>query len=307
MTQAPKRIPKPKWLRRSLPRGAACEHVRKMLREGLLHTVCEEAKCPNMWECFSRKTATFLILGNRCTRNCGFCSIQHGFPAPPDLGEPARVAETARELGLTYVVVTSVTRDDLPDGGASLFARVIAEVRRQISDAKVEVLIPDFRGDNKALRTVLEAGPDVLNHNIETVPRLYTSVRPGAEYLRSLDLLARASATFPDIPTKSGIMLGLGESPDEIEQTLKDIHTTGCRILTIGQYLQPTRQHLPVARYVPPEEFNHWRQRGLAMGFAEVFSGPLVRSSYHAGEMYQTVTRQKHGLKLVKPETHGGT
>ena len=291
MTQATKHIPKPKWLRRPLPKGSVYVHIQKMLREERLHTVCEEAKCPNMWECFSRKTATFLVLGNRCTRNCRFCSIRHGAPAPADPEEPGRVARAARELGLTYVVVTSVTRDDLADGGGHLFARTIKEIKKEIPGAGVEVLIPDFKGSVGALHTVLAAKPNVLNHNIETVPRLYKSVRPAADYQCSLELLRHAACDFPDIPVKSGIMLGLGEMPDEIEQTLKDIHATGCQILTIGQYLQPTRQHLPVARYVPPEEFNHWRQRGLAMGFAEVFSGPLVRSSYHAKEMYQTVTR----------------
>jgi len=259
-----------------------------------------------MQECFSRRTATFLILGNQCTRNCRFCSIQQGLPAPVDLEEPLRVAEAAVELGLDYVVVTSVTRDDLTDGGASLFAKTISEIRRQIPGVRVEVLIPDFEGDDKALHAVLEAGPDVLNHNIETVPRLYKTVRPGAAYPRSLELLERAAAAYPDIPAKSGIMLGLGESSGEIRQTLKDIYDTGCRIITIGQYLQPSRQHLPVARYVTPKEFNHWKKRGLALGFANVFSGPLVRSSYHAREMYQTVTKQAHNLRLVKPQTYGG-
>ncbi len=263
-----------------------------MLREGLLHTVCQEAKCPNIWECFSRKTATFLILGSQCTRNCRFCSITPGVPAPPDPDEPFRVAGTARDLGLTYVVVTSVTRDDLPDGGAMWFARTITEIRRQIPSAGVEVLIPDFKGSVSALHTVLSAGPSVLNHNIETVPRLYQTVRPGANYRRSLDLLTRAACDTPGIPVKSGIMLGLGETPDEIAQTLRDIHATGCQVLTIGQYLQPTRQHLPVARYVTPEEFEHWRKWGLDVGFTEVYSGPLVRSSYHAREMYQVVMKK---------------
>ncbi len=306
MTQATKHIPKPRWLKKPLPRGPVYENVRKMLRQDLLHTVCQEAKCPNIWECFSRRTATFLILGNQCTRNCRFCSIRQGLPAPVDSEEPLRVAEAAVELGLDYVVVTSVTRDDLTDGGASLFAKTISEIRKRIPGVKVEVLIPDFKGGDKALHTVLEAGPDVLNHNIETVPRLYKAVRPGAAYPRSLELLARAATAFPNIPTKSGIMLGLGESSGEIRQTLKDIYDTGCRIITIGQYLQPSRQHLPVARYVTPEEFNHWKEWGLALGFADVFSAPLVRSSYHAREMYQTVTKQAHNLRLVKPQTYGG-
>ncbi len=287
MNPAPRHTPKPRWLKRPLPVGPTYEKVRAMLRQGLLHTVCQEAKCPNMWECFSRKTATFLILGSQCTRNCRFCSITHGAPAPVDPDEPARVARAARDLGLTYVVVTSVTRDDLPDGGASVFARTITEIRKEIPGAGVEVLIPDFKGNRRALNFVLAAGPNVLNHNVETVPRLYEMVRPGADYRRSLGLLTRAACDYPDIPVKSGIMLGLGETSEEIERTLEEIHATGCQILTIGQYLQPTRQHLPVARYVTPEEFDHWRTRGLEIGFKEVYSAPLVRSSYHAGEMYR--------------------
>ena len=265
------------------------EDVRRMLNKGQLHTVCQEAKCPNIWECFSRRTATFLILGNRCTRNCRFCAVEHGHPMPPDPEEPKRVAVAAKQLGLEYVVVTSVTRDDLPDGGAGLFAETILEIRRQIPHAKVEVLIPDFKGDDKALATVLKARPDVLNHNIETVSRLYDLARPGADYFRSLRLLKKVTTTFPDIPTKSGIMLGLGETREEIEQTLRDIYATGCRIMTIGQYLQPSLDHLPVALYVMPEEFEYWKGRALDIGFVEVMSGPFVRSSYHAREMYQTL------------------
>ncbi|RLB12546.1 MAG: lipoyl synthase [Deltaproteobacteria bacterium] len=284
-----KHAKKPKWLRKKLPRGPVYEDVRRMLNKGQLHTVCQEAKCPNIWECFSRRTATFLILGNRCTRNCRFCAVEHGHPMPPDPEEPKRVAVAAKQLGLEYVVVTSVTRDDLPDGGAGLFAETILEIRRQIPHAKVEVLIPDFKGDDKALATVLKARPDVLNHNIETVSRLYDLARPGADYFRSLRLLKKVTTTFPDIPTKSGIMLGLGETGEEIDQTLRDIHATGCKIVTIGQYLQPSLDHLPVALYVPPEEFEYWKGRALEIGFVEVMSGPFVRSSYHAREMYQTL------------------
>ncbi len=284
--------PKPRWLKKPLPKGATYESVRRMLSQGLLHTVCQEAKCPNLWECFSKKTATFLILGNRCTRNCRFCSIQKGDPAPPDPREPSRVAKAAAALGLRYVVVTSVTRDDLPDGGAGHFAQTIAALRNRIPEVKVEVLIPDFAGDPRALETVLRANPDVLNHNIETVPRLYPLARSKADYRRSLDLLKRAVRTRPDIPTKSGMMLGLGETADEIERTLRDLRATGCRILTLGQYLQPTRHHLPVVRYVPPEEFEYWKKRGSEMGFDEVFSGPLVRSSYHARDIYQAIQRR---------------
>jgi len=291
---------KPRWLRKHLPKGPVCENVRKMLNNHMIHTVCQEAKCPNIWECFSNRTATFLILGDRCTRNCRFCAVQHGPTTLPDTEEPARVAASAKCLGLDYVVVTSVTRDDLPDGGASLFAETIMEIRKQISQVKVEVLIPDFNGDDHALNIVLKAGPDVLNHNIETVPRLYSLVRPGADYIRSLRLLSMAAAISPEIPTKCGIMLGLGEKPCEIEQTLKDIIDVGCRVMTIGQYLQPTRDYLPVSRYVTPEEFDHWRKTALALGFAEVFSGPFVRSSYHAKEMYQAVLGERHNLKTIK-------
>jgi len=284
--------PKPKWLKKPLPKGGGYESVRRMLSEGLLHTVCQEAKCPNLWECFSKKTATFLILGNECTRNCRFCSIRKGHPVLPDPREPDRVARAAETLGLQYVVVTSVTRDDLPDGGAGHFAKTITTLRNRVPGVCVEVLIPDFGGNIEALETVLRAYPDVLNHNIETVPRLYALARPEASYRRSLDLLSRAAKMRPDLPVKSGIMLGLGEMTEEIETTLRDLRAAGCRVLTLGQYLQPTRHHLPVARYVPPDEFEYWRKKGLEMGFAEVFSGPLVRSSYHAREIYQAIRRR---------------
>lgn len=278
-------ISKPEWLRKRLPRGADFENVRRMLRGSHLHTVCQEARCPNIWECFSRRTATFLILGDRCTRNCRFCAIECGPLAPPDPGEPERVARAAQSLGLDYVVVTSVTRDDLPDGGASLLAETIRAIRERMPHARVEVLIPDFKGDPAALETVLAARPHVLNHNVETVPRLYPRARPQADYHRSLALLARAAKWEPRIPTKSGIMLGLGETRPEIEATIRDIYEAGCRFLTLGQYLQPTTNHLPVAYYVPPEEFEGWRAWALDLGFEGVFSGPYVRSSYRAREM----------------------
>ncbi len=280
---------KPKWLAKPLPKGASYEATRRLLKKTSLHTVCQEAKCPNLWECFSRHTATFLILGDRCTRNCQFCAIQHGPLGPPDPLEPKRVAHAARKLGLHYVVVTSVTRDDLPDGGAHHFAQTIQEIRRQIPKAKVEVLIPDFGGNDNALQTVLDAKPDILNHNIETVPRLYHTVRPGADYQRSLTLLAKAKAYAPSIPVKTGIMLGLGETKEEVRQTLEDLRKSGCAILTIGQYLQPSRHHAPVARYLPPEEFDEWKAIGHQMGFIDVFSGPFVRSSYHAETLYRKV------------------
>jgi len=277
---------KPKWIRRKLPSGPEYEAVRSMLKDGKLHTVCQEAQCPNIWECFSCGTATFLILGSRCTRNCRFCAVEQGPLGPPDPEEPTRVAEAADKMGLQYIVVTSVTRDDLADGGASQFAKTIRRIRRRIPDARVEVLIPDFQGDPKALKIVLDAGPDVLNHNMETVSRLYERVRPQADYRRSLELLRTSLELAPGIPTKSGIMLGLGERREEIREALLDLRAAGCRMLTLGQYLQPSRDHLPVERYVEPEEFDQWREEALAMGFSEVSSGPLVRSSYHAQDLF---------------------
>jgi lipoic acid synthetase len=280
-------VQKPRWLRRRIPSDPIYEKVKELIGKDGLHTVCQEAKCPNIWECFSRQTATFLIMGSRCTRGCRFCSISGGPPDPPDPDEPVRVAEVARRMALTYVVVTSVTRDDLPDGGAVIFARTIAEIRKRLPDAQVEVLIPDFQGSAEALQTVISAKPDVLNHNIETVPRLYSSVRPGADYRRSLKLLQRVWASDAFMPTKSGLMLGLGEHPKEIKKALHDLLNVHCRILTMGQYLQPTKAHLPVQRFVPPAEFENWREIALEIGFSEVASGPFVRSSYHAKELYQ--------------------
>ena len=289
MTQQPQK--KPGWLKKRLPTGPAYENVKNLIGKDRLHTVCQEAKCPNIWECYSQRTATFLILGSRCTRNCRFCSVAQGPTGPPDPAEPARVAEAARQMALKYVVVTSVTRDDLADGGASYFAKTIFEIRRQIPAALIEVLIPDFQGDADALQTVVNARPDVLNHNIETVPRLYTLVRPQARYERSLHLLERVRSLNPKIPTKSGLMLGLGETSAEIRSTLNDLVNVGCRILTLGQYLQPSKTHLPVKRFVPPEEFDQWRQTAIEMGFWEVASGPFVRSSYHARELFQEVKK----------------
>jgi lipoyl synthase len=278
---------KPLWLKRRLPTGPDFEQVKALVNKGGLHTVCQEAKCPNIWECFSKHTATFMIMGSHCTRSCRFCAVAHGPIAKPDPEEPARVAEAARKMGLNYVVITSVTRDDLPDGGAALFAKTIQQVRKQISDVLVEVLIPDFQGNKNALKTVLKAQPDVLNHNIETVPRLYSTVRPEANYTRSLELLKQTRKYDPSIPTKSGLMLGLGERHAEINRTLEDLYKTGCRILTLGQYLQPTKQHLQVERFVPPEEFDNWRKMALEIGFSQVAGGPFVRSSYHAKELFQ--------------------
>jgi lipoic acid synthetase len=287
MTQ--KHPPKPRWLKKRLPSGPDFEKLKGLIEKDRLHTVCREARCPNIWECFSQQTATFLIMGSRCTRNCRFCSIEPGPLESPDPDEPQRVAAAARRMELKYVVITSVTRDDLPDGGATFFARTIDEIHRQIPEALVEVLIPDFQGDAEALRKVLDARPDVLNHNIETVPRLYPLVRPQADYRRSLQLLRRVPKYDPGLPTKSGLMLGLGESAAEIRATLRDLRDAHCRILTLGQYLQPSRAHLPVSRFVPPAEFENWKNAALKMGFCKVASGPFVRSSYHAKELHQAV------------------
>jgi len=278
---------KPHWLKKRLPTGRDYEKIKRLIDRDQLHTVCQEARCPNIWECFSQQTATFLILGSRCTRDCRFCSVAQGPEGPPDPDEPARVAAAARQLRLNYVVITSVTRDDLPEGGAAFFAETIEAVHSQIPSARVEVLIPDFQGDAGALRTVLNAHPDVLNHNIETVPRLYAIVRPQANYRRSLQLLSRVRKYAPGLPIKSGLMLGLGESPQETRSTLQDLIDAGCRILTLGQYLQPSKAHLPVERFVSPDEFEDWKGTALEMGFSEVASGPFVRSSYHAHELYQ--------------------
>ena len=283
-------IKKPAWLRRRLPSGPDYESVRTLLKESRLHTVCQEARCPNQWECFSSKTATFLIMGPACTRNCRFCAVAHGPVHPLDPREPLRVAETARQLGLTYVVVTSVTRDDLSDGGARHFAETIRAIGKLMPEAGIEVLVPDFQGQNiknwpDALKIVLDAGPDVLNHNMETVPRLYPMVRPEAVYARSLSLIHHAGVANPQIQTKSGLMLGMGEAPDEVRRTLKDLRHAGCRILTLGQYLRPSLSQLPVERFIPPDEFDAWKIEALAMGFSQVASGPFVRSSYHAEEL----------------------
>ena len=278
---------KPPWLKRRLPTGRNYEHVRRLLEKSCLHTVCQEAKCPNLWECFSKETATFLIMGSRCTRNCRFCAVEHGPMSPLDPGEPERVAEAVKALDLEYVVVTSVTRDDLHDGGAGHFAATIQSIRKSSPGIRIEVLIPDFMGSPKALELVMDAGPDVLNHNLETVKRLYPTVRPEAVYERSLKLLknARESAP-PDLPIKSGLMLGLGETRAELIQAFQDLLRHGCSLLTLGQYLQPSKSHLDVSRFVPPDEFDSLREAALDMGFHDVASGPFVRSSYQAKELF---------------------
>ena len=286
-TPRPLRLERPEWLKVRANTTGEYEQVRSMMRRLSLVTVCEEARCPNIHECWAReRTATFMLMGDICTRHCGFCAVGKGRPGALDAGEPDRVAEAAAELALSHVVVTSVNRDDLADGGAAHFAATIAAIRRRLPEATVEVLIPDFCGSRDALEAVLEAGPDILNHNTETVPRLYRRVRPDARYEQSLELLARTNAfrrrTGSALKTKSGIMVGLGETTEEVLQTLGDLRGVSCDIATVGQYLQPYERRLPVERYYAPEEFEQIRLEGQAMGFLRVESGPLVRSSYHA-------------------------
>lgn len=274
----------PAWLKRPLPVGNENFFTDHLLRELRLETVCENARCPNRPECYSRRTATFMIMGNLCTRPCGFCSVPRGEPEPLEADEPQRVAEAAVRLGLKHVVITSVTRDDLPDGGAEHFYQCVLAVRRRTA-ARVEVLTPDFLGDEAAIDRVIAAGPDVFNHNTETVPRFYRKVRGRADYQRSLDLLARVKVMTPHIVTKTGLMLGLGETREELLDVLADLRDVRCDMLTLGQYLTPTLKHVPVARYLPPEEFDELGVLARSLGFREVASGPFVRSSYHAGEM----------------------
>ncbi|MGH9774061.1 MAG: lipoyl synthase [Candidatus Acidiferrales bacterium] len=288
----PEAHPRPPWLRVRFFGGANYQELKRIMRTLELHTVCESARCPNMGECWEHRTATFMILGNVCTRACGFCAVPSGKPVgPPDADEPMRVAEAVEQMGLRYAVVTSVNRDDQADGGAGIFAETIREIRRRVPDCKVEVLIPDFRGEWSALETVVSARPDVLNHNLETVPRLYRRVRRGAEFQRSLELLRRARQLAPEMPTKTGMMLGLGETREEILAAMEEIVAQGTHILTLGQYLQPTREHLPIARYVHPDEFAEYKRAGEAMGFKHVEAGPLVRSSYHAFEQEEAARK----------------
>ncbi|HCG98859.1 MAG TPA: lipoyl synthase [Actinobacteria bacterium] len=280
-------VRKPLHLRVRVSQGANYRAVKSILQDLRLHTVCEEAGCPNIYECFEAKTATFLILGETCTRNCRFCLVSDGTPHAPDADEPTNVANAVAELGLRYVVITSVTRDDLADGGASVFAGTIRAVRLAAPGCIIEVLIPDLGGDWDALQAVVDAAPDVLNHNIETVPRLYSAVRPAAVYERSLLLLSVAKEQGFSGSTKSGIMVGLGEKQDEVAGVLADLRGHGCDIVTIGQYLAPSKEHFPVARYYDPEEFDQLKQIGYRLGFSHVESAPLVRSSYHAHEQYR--------------------
>jgi lipoic acid synthetase len=276
---------RPSWLKVRFAGGQNFRALDGIMRTLGLNTVCESARCPNMGECWEHRTATFMILGEICTRACGFCAVPSGKPAgPPEEDEPERVAEAVARMGLRYAVVTSVNRDDQKDGGAKIFARTIAGIRERVPDCKVEVLIPDFRGDWNALGIVMAAHPDVLNHNMETVPRLYRRVRKGALYERSLELLRRALEMAPDVPTKTGMMLGLGESREEVLSAMEEIAAQGTHILTLGQYMQPTKDHLPIERYVHPDEFAEFKRLGEQMGFKHVEAGPLVRSSYHAFE-----------------------
>jgi lipoyl synthase len=276
--------PKPEWLKTRAPMGENYHDLKRLARSLGLHTVCESAHCPNIGECWHHKTATFMMLGNLCTRRCGFCAVPKGRPEPIDLDEPRRIAEAVAKLGLLHAVVTSVNRDDDLVGGARIFASVIDEIRRQAPGCRVEVLIPDFQGNEEAIRTVVEARPEVLNHNTETVPRLYRVVRSGARYERSLELLRYSKKLSPEGATKSGVMVGIGEETHELLQVFRDLAAVDCDILTIGQYLRPSRDHLPMARLYTPREFAELKAEALSMGFRHVESGPLVRSSYHAHE-----------------------
>jgi lipoic acid synthetase len=276
--------PKPPWLKVRAPGSPSYLRLKGLMRDLNLHTVCEEARCPNIGECWNHGTATFMILGDVCTRACSYCAVAHGRPGAVDAAERERVAHAIHTLGLNYVVITSVDRDDLPDGGASIFAETIRLTRARLRDCRIEVLIPDFQGHEAPLRTVLDAGPDVLNHNTETVPRLYRAARSGGRYGRTLELLDRSRRLAPDIPTKTGVMVGLGETHDELVATFTDLRGVGCGILTIGQYLRPSPQHAAMVRYYHPDEFRALKQIALDLGFVHVESGPLVRSSYHAHE-----------------------
>jgi lipoic acid synthetase len=284
LTPEQPRLPKPDWLKVRAPGSPSYLRLKSIMRDLNLHTVCEEARCPNIGECWNHGTATFMILGDVCTRACAYCAVAHGRPLPIDPAEPQRVAHAIEQLGLSYVVITSVDRDDVKDGGASIFAEAISETRRRVPACRIEVLIPDFQGKEEPLRTVLAAHPDVLNHNTETVPRLYRMARSGGRYARTLELLDRSRTIAPDIPTKSGLMVGLGEERDELLATFRDLSRAGCQILTIGQYLRPSQDHAPMVRYYTPAEFADLKREALAMGFVHVESGPLVRSSYHAHE-----------------------
>jgi lipoic acid synthetase len=276
---------KPAWIRARSPAGPEVQRLKSVLRENRLHTVCEEASCPNLGECFAHGTATFMIMGDICTRRCPFCDVAHGRPDPLDEHEPYSLARTIKAMELRYVVITSVDRDDLRDGGAGHFVACIRAVREASPDINIEILVPDFRGRmDRALDILRAAPPDVFNHNLETVPRLYRQARPGSDYRWSLDLLKRFKQEHPEVPSKSGLMLGLGETLDEVEQVMRDMRAHNVEMLTLGQYLQPSKHHLPVARFVHPDEFERLRELGESLGFSQVASGPMVRSSYHADQ-----------------------
>ena len=282
----------PEWFKVPFPGGEDYADLKQRVRAAGLHTVCEEAACPNIGECWGHShTATFMILGDICTRACAYCNVTTGRPHGLDTSEPARVARAVKDLGLRYAVITSVDRDDLPDGGAAIFADTVREIHAAVPDCKVEVLVPDFQGSRDALRQVMDAGPQVLNHNIETVRRVFRTVRPKGDYDLSLQLLRRAREMHPETPTKSGLMVGLGETADEVSETMQDLRDAGCALLTIGQYLSPSPKHHPVSRFYEPEEFEELAAQGLRMGFTHVASGPLVRSSYHAAEQHASASR----------------
>ena len=284
---------KPPWIRARSPSHPAVSRLKEALRDNRLHTVCEEASCPNLGECFAGGTATFMIMGDICTRRCPFCDVAHGRPDPLDSDEPENLGRTIRDMGLNYVVITSVDRDDLRDGGAEHFTHCIAAIRKYSPDIRVEVLVPDFRGRmDRALDILIKSPPDVFNHNLETVPGLYKKVRPGSDYAWSLNLLKRFKALHPDVPTKSGLMLGIGETIEEVEQVMRDLREHDCNMLTLGQYLQPSVHHLPLDRYVHPDEFDRLGELGYELGFTHVASGPMVRSSYHADQQARGALKQ---------------
>jgi len=281
---------KPSWLKVKAPGGPNYVALKHMMRDLKLHTVCEEAHCPNIGECWEHQAATFMILGDVCTRNCAYCAVAHGTPAPLDVAEPLRLADAVAQMGLKHVVITSVDRDDLPNGGAEIFAACIAEIRRRLPQTSIEVLIPDFKGNPDALRIVVDARPDILNHNLETIARLYRIARPGGRYPRALELLRRAKDMNPALLTKSGLICGLGEEWDELLASIRDLRAQDVDIITLGQYLRPSDQHLPIARWYTPEEFAELKRYGMSLGFRHVESGPLVRSSYHAWEQIEAAT-----------------
>ena len=292
---APSRQPveparKPSWLKVKAPGGPNYLALKHMMRDLKLHTVCEEAHCPNIGECWEHRAATFMILGDVCTRNCAYCAVAHGTPAPLDDDEPQRLADAVARMGLQHVVITSVDRDDLPNGGAEIFAACIAEIRRRMPETSIEVLIPDFKGNPEALRIVVDAAPDILNHNLETIARLYRIARPGGRYPRALALLKGAKDMNPELLTKSGLICGLGEEWDELLASIRDLRGQGVDIITLGQYLRPSDDHLPIARWYTPEEFAELKRYGMSLGFRHVESGPLVRSSYHAWEQIEAAT-----------------